>query len=159
MNSRFKENFSNLLKYHLSACYYWIDELASDKDSERVTCINAPARHSTNTWLIDVWKSYTRNIILIFHFCNQCLWSWNCHFWHGCNWFWLLMFGWLMGESLWNTYGMFPKFGAEKTNLPFSMDEEASAVHASFTSAWNPIMKNAPCAFCKCFYPEIFGVS
>lgn len=46
-----------MLKYHLSACYYWIDELASDKDSERVTCINAPAWHSTNTWLIDVEKA------------------------------------------------------------------------------------------------------
>lgn len=27
-------------------------------------------------------------INLIFHLCNQCLWSWNCHFWHGGNCFW-----------------------------------------------------------------------
>lgn len=46
-----------------------------------------------------------------------------------------------MGESLWNTYGTFPKLAEKKTNLPFSMDEEASAVHASFAVAWNPIIK------------------
>lgn len=27
-------------------------------------------------------------INLIFRLCNQCLWSWNCHFWHGSNCFW-----------------------------------------------------------------------
>lgn len=30
-------------------------------------------------------------INLVFHLCNQCLWSWNCHFWHGSNCFWLVM--------------------------------------------------------------------
>lgn len=62
-----------------------------------------------------------------------------------------------MGESLWNTYGTFPKLGEEKTNLPFSRNEEASAVHASFATAWNPIMKNAPCAFCNAYTQRHLG--
>lgn len=41
--------FNFLSQTALIGYYYWIDELAGDKDNERAVCVNAPARHSTNT--------------------------------------------------------------------------------------------------------------